>query len=67
MALSRHHSNISPLISYSISIAFTIIHRHVATSPNLLGNRSLYTVFLAHMLRFTTVGYQKAYREILLL
>jgi len=28
MALSRH-SNISPLISYSISIAFTIIHCHV--------------------------------------
>src|SRR6202051_644070 len=26
--------------------------------PNLLGTCSLYTVFLAHTLRFTTVGYQ---------
>ena len=26
--------------------------------PNLLGTRSLYTVFLAHTLHFTTVGYQ---------
>jgi hypothetical protein len=32
--------------------------------PNLLGTRSLYTVFLAHTFSFTTVGYQKAYREI---